>query len=115
MISEYDSMAMRSATRSSLIISMRVVPSTYSEWLRVSMPSGLKFGSPPSCVMRSAIWSACAALLGVLGKLLGDRLGLSPLRHKLVAFVAQNADDFGGQRLVQDLRARSAGRPCSRR
>jgi hypothetical protein len=59
MNSEYDSIAMRSATRSSRSISCVVVPATYSLWLRVTMPSGLKFGSPPSCVMRAAIWSAC--------------------------------------------------------
>ena len=58
-ISEYDSMAIRSATRSSRIIAIVSSPSMYSLWLRESMPSGLKFGSPPSCVMRSAIWSAC--------------------------------------------------------
>src|SRR5262249_40674569 len=35
------------------------VASTYSAWLREARPSGEKSGSPPSCVMRSAIWSAC--------------------------------------------------------
>ena len=49
---------MRSATRSSLIMSTSELPSTYWEWLREASPSGLKFGSPPSCVMRSAIRSA---------------------------------------------------------
>ena len=29
-------------------------PSTYSEWLRLSIPSGERFGSPPSWTMRSA-------------------------------------------------------------
>ena len=50
---------MRSATRSSLIMSTSESPSTYSAWLREVSPSGLKFGAPPSWVMRSAIWSAC--------------------------------------------------------
>ena len=39
------------------------------------MPSGFKFGSPPSWTMRTEIWSACALLLvGVLQELLRDRL-----------------------------------------
>src|SRR5580692_1323834 len=58
-ISEYDSIAIRSANRSSLSMERRSVPSAYSEWLRDAKPSGLKLGSPLSWVMRVAIQSAC--------------------------------------------------------
>src|SRR5215472_4406949 len=58
-ISEYDSIAIRSATRFSLIMSVRLSPGLYSEWLRVASPSGLKFGSPPIWVILSATQSAC--------------------------------------------------------
>ena len=50
-----ESIAMRSATRSSRIMSIMLLPSTYSEWLRVSKPSGLKLGVPSNWVIRSAI------------------------------------------------------------
>src|SRR5262249_9641800 len=47
-ISRYVSMATRSATRSSLIMSTRSLPSTYSEAAREPTPSGFRFGLPPS-------------------------------------------------------------------
>src|SRR6266545_3259334 len=39
---------MRSATKSSLIMSTSDAPPIYSEWLRVMSPSGEKFGVPRS-------------------------------------------------------------------
>src|SRR6266849_3390579 len=83
-------MAMRSATRSSLIMSASESPSTYSAWLRVASPSGEKFGAPP-------------LVRGVLGELGDHAFGMDAFRHEVVALVAQDADDLGGERFVQEL------------
>ena len=40
-------------------ISTNELPGTYSAWLRSSIPSGEKLGSPPSWTMRCAMLSAC--------------------------------------------------------
>jgi len=40
---------------------------------------------------------------GVLEELLGDRVGVDPFGHVEVPLVAQDADDLGGKRLVEQL------------
>ena len=41
-------------------------------------------------------------LVRVLQELLRDRLGMDAVRHEIVAFVAEHADDLGREGLVQD-------------
>jgi len=88
-------------TRSSLIMSTRSSPSIYSEWLRVRRPSGLRSGSPPSWVMRSAMRSRGLLLVGVLEELLGHSLRVDARGHVVVALVAEHTDELGGERLVE--------------
>ena len=40
-------------------------------------------------------------IIGMLQKLCGHALGVNSRSHKIVALVTQDADNFGGQRLVQ--------------
>src|ERR671925_604852 len=69
-------MAMRSATKSSLIMSSSEPPSTYSAWLLLG---------------------------GMLEELRRDTFGVNAFRHEVMALVAQRADDLGGERLVEQL------------
>ena len=95
---------MRSATRSSRIMSRSVLPSTYSEWLRDRKTRRVEVG------LAAELHDALRDLVGVrlllvrvLQELGLDRFGVNSLRHEVVALVAQHAHDLGGERLVQDL------------
>ena len=66
--------------------------------------SGLKSGSPPQLddAQRDAV-GVQLFLVGVLEELGGDRLGIDPGGREVVPLVAQDADELGGQRFVEDL------------
>ena len=100
---------MRSATRSSLIMSISVSPSTYSECERASSPSGFRLGAPWSWTMRADdLVRVHLLLVRVLEELRRHRLRVDAGRHVVVPLVAQDAHDLGGQGLVQDLHDRLA-------
>src|SRR6267143_1305856 len=86
-------MAIRSATRSSLIISSSELPSTYSAWLHDA---------------RGDLVGVLLLLAGVLEKLRRHAFGMDAFRHEVMALVAQRADDLGGERLVQELQHHAA-------
>ena len=44
--------------------------------------------------------------MGVFKELFCDRLGMNSAGHIVVAFITQNADQFGGQSLVEDANHR---------
>src|SRR5436309_6728184 len=93
---------MRSAIRSSRIMSTRLVPSTYSEWLLKSRPSGLKFSA--AAQLRNSLRNLVSMLLflfGVLQKLFGYSLRVNACRHVVMTFVPQHAHQFRSQRFVQ--------------
>src|ERR1700694_3651214 len=97
-------MAMRSATKSSRIMSTSDVPSTYSEWARDARPAGVPIRSAPE--LDDALRDAVGVLLllgSVLLEFLLDRVRAQPLRHEVVALVAQHANDFRRQCVIQQL------------
>lgn len=68
---------MRSATRSSLIMSTSVCPSTYSEWLRISRPFGIEVGLTVELDDASGdLVRVTLLFVGVLEKLSGHCLGV---------------------------------------
>ena len=86
------------------IISSSVSPSPYSAWLRVARPSGLRFGLPPSSVIRLATMSACSCSSFACSRNSSSTPGgVDALRHEVVVAVAQRAHGLGREHLVQDL------------
>ena len=64
----------------------------------------MRFGLPPSSVMRFATMSACScSSLRVLEELGLDGLRVDALRHVVVVLVAQRAHGLGREDLVEDL------------
>src|SRR5579872_2667929 len=101
---------MRSATRSSLIISTSPSPATYSACARPVSVAGSRSGSPCSCTIRHAV-GVGLLLVGVLEELVGDRAGDEALGHEVVPLVAQHADELGREHVVEDVDDALAVRP----
>ncbi len=100
-------MTMRSATRSSRIISSSPLPSTYSEWLRLTSVARVQIRL--TAELRDSLGDLVhVPLLGVrvLEKLLGHAARVDSGRHVVVALVAQDAHDLGRERFVQDAQHR---------
>ena len=101
-------MTMRSATRSSRIMSISPSPSTYSEWLR---RRGFRVQVRLAAELRDPLGDPVRVLLlgaRVLEKLVSDGARVNPGGHVVVALVAQDAHDLGRERLVQDAQHRLA-------
>lgn len=72
-------------------------------------PLGSKFGWPCNWVVRAAMRSVVALFLGgVLGELLCHGLGREASCSVVGSQIAQEEDQFGGERLVEDLDDASA-------
>ena len=102
-ISLYEAMATRSATRSSLTMSSRSVPGAYSAWLRAVEGVGVEVGLALELHDARRDEVGVSLLLGgVLEELGRHRARVDALGHVVVPLVAQHADQLGGQRLVED-------------
>ena len=95
---------MRSATRSSLIMSTSVVALDVLGVAAVGEAVGVEVRL--ALQLRDAqrdLVGVAQLLVGVLQELRGHRPGVEALGHVVVPLVAQHADDLGGQRLVEHL------------
>ena len=94
---------MRSAIRSSLIMSESDLPSAYCEAERCEQRSRIEVG------LAAELLNALGDLVGVFALCIGVLLefvahchGMNASRHKVVVHVAQHANNLGRERLVQD-------------
>ena len=107
---------MRSATRSSLIMSTSVVALDVLGVAAVGDAVGVEVRL--ALELRDAqrdLVGVPQLLVGVLEELGGHRPGVEPVGHEVVALVAEDADDLGGQRLVEHLDHLRRGRRRRRR
>ena len=106
-------MATRSATRSSRIMSTQIGArdvlgvAARQERLRVEVRLALKLDDP----RRHDLVGVTLLLGGVLEELGRHRTRVDPSGHEVVALVAEDTDQLGGQGLVQDGDTRSRSAP----
>ena len=102
---------MRSATRSSRIMSISVVALDVLGVAASAQALGVevRLAAELHDALRDQV-GVRLLLAGVLEELVGDGLGVDARRHEVVALVAQDADDLGRERLVQQPRRPSRDR-----
>ena len=107
-------MAMRSATRSSLIMSTRVFTLDILRVTARRQPFRIEVWLAPKLNNASRnLVRMCLFFVGVLKKLGGHAFGIDSACHEVVSLVTQHADDLGRECFVQEFDNRIAVRRVS--